>query len=122
MSVESLNKQKMYVLGPLELCPGQFAVGERSYAAIKGNMPYYNDMRQKFYLKGNNAVGDAIGELETRALTADDALTKMTSEYKSAVSKIKTLTEELEKIKKEHAAEIRKIKKEDKKNSVPFLT
>lgn len=122
MSVESLNKQKMYVLGPLELCPGQFAVGERSYAAIKGNMPYYNDMRQKFYLKGNNAVGDAIGELETRALTAEDALTKMTSEYKSAVSKIKTLTEELEKIKKEHAAEIRKIKKEDKKNAVPFLT
>ncbi len=122
MSVESLNKQKMYVLGPLELCPGQFAVGERSYAAIKGNMPYYNDMRQKFYLKGNNAVGDAIGELETRALTAEDALAKMTSEHKSAVAKNKALTEEIDKIKKEHAAEIRKIKKEDKKNSVPFLT
>lgn len=122
MSLESLHKQKMYVLGPLELCPGQFAVGERSYAAIKGNMPYYNDMRQQFYLKGDREFGDAIGELETRALTAEDALAKMTSEHKSAVTKIKTLTEELEKIKKEHASELRKIKKEDKKNSVPFLT
>lgn len=122
MSLESLHKEKMYVLGPLELCPGQFAVGERSYAAIKGNMPYYNDMRQKFYLKGDKEFGDAIGELETRALTAEDALVKMTSEHKSAVAKIKALTEEIDKIKKEHASELRKIKKEDKKNSVPFLT
>ena len=122
MSVESLHKEKMYVLGPLELCPGQFAVGEKSYAAIKGNMPYYNDMRQQFYLKGNNAVGDAIGELETRALTAEAALDRMTAAHKSALAKNKALTEEMDKLKKEHAAEIRKIKKEDKKNSVPFLT
>lgn len=115
MSVESLQKEKMYVLGPLEICPGQFAVGERSYAAIKGNMPYYNDMRQKFYLSGQQEFGDAIGELETRALTAEAALDKMTSAYRSSVTKNKALTEELEKIKKEHAAEIKKIKKENKK-------
>ena len=122
MSVESLHKEKMYVLGPLELCPGQFAVGERSYAAIKGNMPYYNDMRQKFYLKGDKEFGDAIGELETRALTAEAALDRMTSAHKSAVTKIKALTEEIEKLKKEHEQELKKAKKDSKRNGVPFLT
>ena len=121
MSLEKLYREKMYVLGPLEISPGQFAVGERSYAAIKGNMPYYNDMRQKFYLNGQKEFGDAIGELETRALTAEEALAQMTSSHKSAVSKNKALTEEMEKLVKQHAAEIRKIKKEDRKNSVPFL-
>lgn len=121
MSVESLHKEKMYVLGPLELCPGQFAVGERSYAAIKGNMPYYNDMRQKFYLNGDKEFGDAIGELETRALTAEAALDRMTSAHKSAVTKIKALTEEIEKLKKEHEQELKKAKKDSKRNGVPFL-
>ena len=121
MSLEKLHREKMYVLGPLEISPGQFAVGERSYAAIKGNMPYYNDMRQRFYLNGQKEFGDAIGELETRALTAEEALAQMTSSHKSAVSKNKALTEEMEKLVKQHAAEIRKIKKEDRKNSVPFL-
>lgn len=108
MSVESLHKEKMYVLGPLELSPSQFAVGERSYAAIKGKMPYYNEMRQKFYLKGNKEVGDAIGELETRALTAEAALDRMTSAHKSATTKVKALTEEIETLKKEHAAALKK--------------
>jgi len=111
MSLEKLYKEKMYVLGPLELCPGQFAVGERSYAAIRGNMPYYNDMRQKFYLEGNNEVGDAIGELETRAITAEKALAEMTSAKKSVETKLKALNEEFEKAKKEHAEAIKKIKK-----------
>jgi len=107
----NLNREKMYVLGPLELCPGQFAVGERSYAAIRGNMPYYNAMRQKFYLRGKTEFGDAIGELEARALTAEEALEKMTSAHKSALSKVKALTEEMETLKKEHALELKKMPK-----------
>ena len=121
MSLEKLHREKMYVLGPLEISPGQFAVGERSYAAIKRNMPYYNDMRQKFYESGQKEFGDAIGELETRALKAEESLAQMTSAHKSAVSKNKALTEEMEKLKKLHASEIRKLKKDDKKKSVPFL-
>lgn len=108
MSIESLHREKMFVLGPLEICPGQFAVGERSYAAIKGNMPYYNDMRQKFYLDGNKEAGDAIGELEERAKTAEAALERMMSAKKSAESKLRSLTEEFEKVTKEHKAEIKK--------------
>ena len=121
MSVESLHKEKIYVLGPLELSPGQFAVGERSYAAIKGNMPYYNDMRQKFYLNGEKEFGDAIGELEARALAAESALKRMTSAHKNAVAKIEALTTEAEKLKKEHLEEIKKIKKEHNKRSI-FVT
>lgn len=108
MSLTSLEKEKMFVLGPLEICPGQFAVGERSYAAIKGNMPYYNDMRQKFYLDGNKEAGDAIGELEERAKTAEAALERTMSAKKSAESKLKSLKEEFEKVTKEHKAEIKK--------------
>lgn len=108
MSLTSLEKEKMYVLGPLELCPGQFAVGERSYAAIKGNMPYYNDMRQKFYLDGNKEAGDAIGELETRAKTAEAALERMTAAKKSTETKLKAITEEFETAKKAHKEEIKK--------------
>lgn len=119
MSLESLYREKMYVLGPLELCPGQFAVGERSYIAIKGKMPYYNEMRQKFYLDGNKEVGDAIGELETRALTAEEALDRMTSANKSSLTKLKAATEEiaalktnLEAMKKDHEDIKKKLEKE----------
>ena len=97
MSVASLHKSKIYVLGPLELAPNQFAVGERSYAAIRGNMPYYNDMRQKFYLNGEKEFGDAIGELEARALAAEEALAKMTAARKSSDRKVELLTKELKK-------------------------
>jgi len=109
MSKDILHKEKMYVLGPLELSPGQFAVGERSYIAIKGNMPYYNEMRQKFYLKGNAAVGDAIGELEARALTAEKALARVTAEKKSADKKIDDLTEDLTQFKKKCPEVAKKI-------------
>jgi CHASE3 domain sensor protein len=119
MSLESLYREKMYVLGPLELCPGQFAVGERSYIAIKGKMPYYNEMRQKFYLDGNKEVGDAIGELETRALTAEESLDRMTSTNKSSLTKLKAATEEiaalkknLEAMKKDHEDIKKKLEKE----------
>jgi ElaB/YqjD/DUF883 family membrane-anchored ribosome-binding protein len=119
MSLESLYREKMYVLGPLELCPGQFAVGERSYIAIKGKMPYYNEMRQKFYLDGNKEVGDAIGELETRALTAEEALDRMTSASKSSLTKLKAATEEiaalktnLEAMRKDHEDIKKKLEKE----------
>ena len=119
MSLESLYREKMYVLGPLELCPGQFAVGERSYIAIKGKMPYYNEMRQKFYLDGNKEVGDALGELETRALTAEEALDRMTSANKSSLTKLKAATEEvaalknnLEAMKKDHEDIKKKLEKE----------
>jgi len=101
MSLEKLHKEKMYVLGPLEISPGNFAVGERSYIAIKDKMPYYNDMRQKFYLNGDKEFGDAIGELETRALTAEDALKRMTSAKKSAETKIETLNDEIKELKEE---------------------
>ena len=114
MSLEKLHKEKMYVLGPLEISPGNFAVGERSYIAIKDKMPYYNDMRQKFYLNGDKEFGDAIGELETRALTAEDALKRMTSAKKSAETKIETLLEEVKKLEKEMSSlkhEIEKFKK-----------
>lgn len=100
MSLENLYREKMYVLGPLELCPGQFAVGERSYIAIKGKMPYYNEMRQKYYLDGNKEVGDAIGELETRTLTAEAALDRMTAANKSSLTKLKAATEEIAALKK----------------------
>jgi len=109
MSKDILHKEKMYVLGPLELSPGQFAVGERSYIAIKGNMPYYNEMRQKFYLKGNAAVGDAIGELEARALTAEKALARVTAEKKSADKKIDDLSEDLAQFKKKCPEVAKKI-------------
>lgn len=119
MSLESLYREKMYVLGPLELCPGQFAVGERSYIAIKGKMPYYNEIRQKFYLEGNKELGDAIGELETRALTAEAALDKMTAAKKSVDTKLKAATEEItaikknmEALKKEHDDTKKKLEKE----------
>lgn len=108
MSIESLHREKMYILGPLELSPGQFAVGERSYIAIKGNMPYYNEMRQKFYLEGNKEAGDAIGELEGRAKAAEAALIRITSAKKKAEEKSKELTEEIEKLKKEQKDEIKK--------------
>jgi len=113
--VRLLDKEKMYVLGPLELSPGQFAVGERSYAAIRGNMPYYNDMRQKFYLNGQKEFGDAIGELETRALTAEEALERMTNAHKSVKLKIENLTEEFDALKKEHASALKKLSKNTKK-------
>ena len=113
MSVGNLHKQKMYVLGPLELCPGQFAVGEKSYEAIKGKMPYYNKIRQQFYLDGDKELGDAIGEMETRALTAEDALDRMTSLKKSAETKIKSLAEEIVMLKEE----IDQMKKEKKKKT-----
>jgi len=109
MSKDILHKEKMYVLGPLELSPGQFAVGERSYIAIKGNMPYYNEMRQKFYLKGNSAVGDAIGELEARALTAEKALARVTAEKKSADKKIDDLSEDLAEFKRKCPEAAKKI-------------
>lgn len=119
MSLESLYREKMYVLGPLELCPGQFAVGERSYIAIKGKMPYYNEIRQKFYLDGNKEIGDAIGELETRALTAEAALDRMTAANKSSLTKLKAATEEvaalkknMEALKKEYDDTKKKLEKE----------
>ncbi len=119
MSLESLYREKMYVLGPLELCPGQFAVGERSYIAIKGKMPYYNEIRQKFYLDGNKEIGDAIGELETRALTAEAALDRMTAANKSALTKLKAATEEvaalkknMEELKKEYDDTKKRLEKE----------
>lgn len=100
MSLESLHRERMYVLGPLELSPGNFAVGERSYIAIKGNMPYYNDMRQKFYLDGNTAAGDAIGELETRANTAETTLDKLIATKKAVDVKLKAAQEEIAALKK----------------------
>jgi len=124
MSLESLQKEKIYVLGPLELSPGQFAVGERSYAAIRGNMPYYNELRQKYYLDGKKEVGDAIGELEARADAAEAEAAKMTAAHKSAMSKLKTATEELENLTKEFesfkktaAEELKKAVKEAKREA-----
>ena len=104
----SLEKQKVYVLGPLELSPNQFAVGERSYAAIKGNMPRYNAMRQKLYLSGKQELADAIGELEARAVAAEQALESMTSSRNSYRSKLDELKNEFEAFKKQNAAAIRK--------------
>jgi len=116
MSLDNLYKEKMFVLGPLELSPGQFAVGERSYAAIKGNMPYYNELRQKLYLDGHKEAGDAIGELESRATTAEAALERMTSAKKSAETKVKSLTEQIETLNKEHAEELKKAVTEAKRD------
>lgn len=121
MSVESLNRRKVYVLGPLELSPNQFAVGERSYAAIKGKMPYYNSIRQNFYLKGKRELGDAIGELEARAIAAEKALEEMTSEKKSAETKTKSLLEDNKKLEHEITSlkkEIDKIKSNKKYNDI----
>lgn len=113
----SLRKEKMYVLGPLELSPGQFAVGERSYVAIKDNMPYYNSMRQEFYLKGDSAAGDAIGELETRALTAEKALEQLTAAKKSADKKIEDFTNDFVFLKKKYPEAIRNLEEfKEKKN------
>ena len=109
MSKDILHKEKMYVLGPLELSPGQFAVGERSYVSIKGNMPYYNAMRQEFYLKGDKAAGDAIGEMETRALTAEKALIRVTAEKKSLDRKVDDLSEDLVEFKKKCPEVAKKI-------------
>jgi hypothetical protein len=112
----NLEKEKMYVLGPLELCPHQFAVGERSYAAIRGKMPYYNAMRQDLYQAGKKELGDAIGELEARALTAEEALKEMTAAYKAAKAKIESIAEEFYEFKKANEEAIKKFGKKKKEN------
>lgn len=114
MSLEKLHKEKMFVLGPLEISPGQFAVGERSYAAIKGNMPYYNELRQRYYMDGNKEVGDAIGELDTRAATAESALKRVTRANKALEERITEITKELNELKKEHDKLVKKINKNKK--------
>lgn len=114
MSLEKLHKEKMFVLGPLEISPGQFAVGERSYAAIKGNMPYYNDLRQRYYMDGNKEIGDAIGELDTRAATAESALKRVTRANKALEERITEITKELNELKKEHDKLVKKINKDKK--------
>lgn len=105
MSTNPLDKEKVFVLGPLEISPGHFAVGEKTYAAIKGEMPRYNAMRQEFYLNGETEAGDAIGCLEARAKTAEAALARMRIARKSAETKVSALTKEildLEKLLKKH--------------------
>lgn len=119
--MSNLNKEKMYVLGPLELSPGHFAVGEKSYLAIRGNMPYYNGMRNEFYLSGNKEAGDAIGELETRAITAEAAYEKMTVAKKSADKKFENLYDEIEDFKKKYPSAAKelaafRLEREKKKN------
>jgi uncharacterized coiled-coil DUF342 family protein len=107
--MKSLIEDKMYVLGPLELCPGQFAVGERSYEAIKGKMSYYNSMRQNFYLEGRADAGDAIGELEARAVTAEKAFNRMKESRRQCQNKIKHLTEVIDEFKKEYPQQFKKL-------------
>ena len=101
----------MYVLGPLELSPNNFAVGERSYAAIKGNMPYYNGLRQKLYVKGNKQAAEAIGELEARAEMAEEELKSMTSSRDSYKSKLEDLKKEFDEFKKENVEAIKNYAK-----------
>lgn len=121
MSTNSLDKEKVFVLGPLEISPGHFAVGERTYAAIKGEMPRYNAMRQEFYLNGETEAGDAIGCLEARAKTAEAALARMRIARKSAETKVTALAKEiveLEKLLKKHNIKRDKPPEIDRKSLV----
>ena len=121
MSTNSLDKEKVFVLGPLEISPGHFAVGERTYAAIKGEMPRYNAMRQEFYLNGETEAGDAIGCLEARAKTAEAALARMKIARKSAETKVTALAKEiveLEKLLKKHNIKREKPPEIDRKSLV----
>lgn len=119
MSNKLLDKEKVFVLGPLELSPGHFAVGEKTYAAIKGEMPFYNAMRQEFYLNGEKEAGDAIGCLEARAMTAEAAFARMKQGRKSAETKVIALTKEiveLEKLLKKHNIKREKPPEIDRKD------
>lgn len=121
MSTNPLDKEKVFVLGPLEISPGHFAVGERTYAAIKGEMPRYNAMRQEFYLNGEKEAGDAIGCLEARAKTAEAALARMRIARKSAETKVTALAKEiveLEKLLKKHNIKREKPPEIDRKSLV----
>ena len=121
MSTNPLDKEKVFVLGPLEISPGHFAVGERTYAAIKGEMPRYNAMRQEFYLNGETEAGDAIGCLEARAKTAEAALARMKIARKSAETKVTALAKEiveLEKLLKKHNIKREKPPEIDRKSLV----
>ena len=115
MSLENLTRERLYVLGPLELSPGHIAVGEISYAAIKGKMPYYNSLRQKYYTDGHKEVADAIGELETRAVAAEKWLAKMTESKNKAKEKIKLLLAEMEAMKEAHEDEIKRLRRSKNK-------
>jgi len=111
----NLEKSKMYVLGPLEISPYQFAVGERSYIAIKGNMPKYNAMRQKLYLQNKKDIADAIGELEARALAAEKFYEESISARKSAESKYREIALEFAEYRRVYAPAIKKYAKETKR-------
>lgn len=113
--------ENVYVLGPLELSPGHFAVGAVSYAAIKGNYPHYNAMREQFYIDGNKAAGDAIGELETRAVKAEEQYTRMRALHKADTARIATLTETVEKLKGEIDKLTEKKAKTTRKSKITMI-
>ena len=113
--VQKLERRKLYVLGPLEIAPGNFAVGEMSYAAIKGKFPHYNALRQKLYEQRKKDAADAIGELETCLTTAETELRKTTAAKESAEKRIEALEKELTKEKENRVADVKHLKKEMRK-------
>jgi hypothetical protein len=119
--VQKLEKRKLYVLGPLEIAPGNFAVGETSYAAIKGKFPHYNALRQKLYEQKKTAAADAIGELETCLMTAETELRKTTTAKESAERRIESLEKELAKERDNRAADVKHLKKEMRKTRMTKL-
>lgn len=114
MSMTEMLREKVYVLGPLELSPGQFAVGETTYSAIKGRWPYYNDMRQKLYLEGKKEIADAIGNLEARAKAVEAKLDEKSAKLRATEMKLREankMCEGLQKVRGNLIAELEKLKK-----------
>lgn len=111
------KRPKLYVMGPLELSPGHFAVGERSYEAIKGKMPLYNKLRLALECEGRKAEADAIGELEARAVEAERSEEETQKAWSRALLRVE-VADHLERLcgryKRAKKAQMRKLRKETK--------
>lgn len=90
-------KEEIYVLGPLELSPGNFAVGIKSYEAIRGEMPHYNKIRYRLNVAGDHEAAEAIGSAEYRAQAAEEALGRENTRRKIAEGRVRTLEEQIAK-------------------------
>lgn len=111
IAIKKLEKKTVYVLGPLELSPGHFSVGEKSYAAIKGKFPYYNELRQRLYEDGMTEAADALGEIETCAMTAEEEYKKSVEAKEAADRKIDALTKQIEKDAETHEKALKDLRK-----------
>ena len=89
MSLSDLDKKEVFVLGPLELSPGNFAVGPFTYSAIRGSWPRFNQIRQQLAQQDWKEASDAMGIFEARALAAESFIDGKDAEIKSLKAKNK---------------------------------